>query len=409
MNSLTGTFVQIAGIFLITLLSVLLRRSLRSVTLSYWSLAWGSLFVSLSCLLAAFTLPAYWVPLYFGYFFFEYVFCFFLIAGCRYYSLNRKIDRHFAPWIIAGVVVAATLTAGGTDINKYFFLHAFSLSVLFMTAFYVLRFAKKSRKKSFGVQVFRAGLFLLALDFFHYCVLFAFRQTSYGLPVPEIYLSYNSLIDLVFEVLLGFGMIIMLLERVIQEAEKTNRKLQAAHFQLEQLAQTDPLTTAFNRHAFYNFIQKQHENTAIRGCVCVLDIDGLKPINDHFGHNAGDMAIRAVASEIRALIRADDLLFRWGGDEFFVIMVGMNRELADLRFATLESSLTDLSFPGLDAGISVGVSYGIAEFEHFSQMEDAIARADAAMYRQKSEHKESEVSGIPIYSGSITHTSISPN
>jgi diguanylate cyclase (GGDEF)-like protein len=409
MDSLTGTIVQFAGIILITLLSVFLRRSLKSATLDYWALAWGSLSVSLFCLLWGFTITGYSQPFYFGYFFFEYLFCFFLIAGCRNYALQAPLTKRFLLWISAGVIVAGALAATGKDINQYFYLHSFALACLFLIAFYILRFVKRSRQKSFGLQVFRAGLLLLTIDFLHYSVIFALRQTQYAIPVSETYLTYNCLIDLVIDVLLGFGMIIVLMEKVIHEGEKTNRKLQAAHFQLEQLAQTDPLTTAFNRHAFYSFIQKQHEKKSIRGCVCVLDIDGLKPINDHYGHNAGDLAIRAVASEIRALIRADDLLFRWGGDEFFVIMVGMNRELADLRFATLESSLVDLKFHGVEENISVGISYGIAEFNHFSQMENAIAKADAAMYQQKTEHKQAIGTGIPIYSGSVTHTSIQPN
>ncbi len=409
MDSVTGIIVQFAGIFLITLLSVFLKRSLKSVTLNYWAMAWGSLAVSLLCLLGGFVTPGASLFLFSGYFFFEYVFCFFLIAGCRNYAFNAAVTKRFLLWLVPAAILAGVLASTGKDINNYFFLHALALSVLFITALYVLAFTKKSRKRSFGLQVFRAGLVLLTIDFLHYFVLFGLRQTQYAVPLPEIYLTYNSLIDLVIEVLLGFGMIIVLLEKVILESEKANRKLQAAHFQLEQLAQTDPLTTAFNRHAFYSFIQKQHEKKSIRGCVCVLDIDSLKPINDIYGHSVGDLAIRAVATEIRALIRADDLLFRWGGDEFFVIMVGMNRELADLRFATLESSLMNLQFHGMEEKITVGVSYGIAEFGHFSEMENAIAAADAEMYKQKTEHKQAVESAVPVYSGSIRHTGIQPN
>jgi diguanylate cyclase (GGDEF)-like protein len=401
MDSLTGIIVQFAGIFLITLLSVFLKRSLKSVTLNYWSLAWGSLSVSLLSLLWAFAWSDSSNIFFFVYFFCEYLFCFFLIAGCRNYTLNYEITARSALWLLPAAALALALTLMGRDINNYFFLHALALSVSFIAAFYVLKFAKKSRRKSFGLQVFRAGLLLLTIDFLHYFVLFGLRRTQYAVPIPEVYLTYNSLIDLVIEVLLGFGMIIVLLEKVIQEGEKTNRKLQDAHFQLEQLAQTDPLTTAFNRHAFYSFIQKQNEKKSIRGCVCVLDIDSLKPINDLYGHNTGDLAIRAVASEIRALIRADDLLFRWGGDEFFVIMVGMNLELADLRFATLETSLMNLTFHGLEEKISVGVSYGIAEFKHANELENSIARADAEMYKQKTAHKQAEEAGVPVYAGTV--------
>lgn len=409
MDSLTGIIVQFAGVFLITLLSLFLKRTLTSAALNYWSLAWGSLAVSLLCMICAYSFPVIYQPLFFGYFFFEYLFCFYLIAGCRNLALNLKLTKRLYIWVAASAAVAFALASTGKDIDSYFFLHAIALSLLFATAFYALTYVKKSRQKSFGLQVLRASLLLLTIDFFHYFVLWGLRQTPYALPLPEVYLSYNSLIDLVIEVLLGFGMIVVLLEKVILESEKTNRKLQAAHFQLEQLVQTDPLTTAFNRHAFYSFLQKQHGNSSIRGCVCVLDMDSLKPINDMYGHSVGDLAIRAVASEVRALIRADDLLFRWGGDEFFVIMVGMNRELADLRFATLETSLMGTELYGVENKIDIGVSYGIAEFAHPDQMENAISRADTEMYKQKSEHKQLAETHIPIFSGSITHTGARPH
>ena len=58
----------------------------------------------------------------------------------------------------------------------------------------------------------------------------------------------------------------------------------------------------------------------LAGTAVIADIDNLKSINDQFGHAAGDAAIRAVATAIRSLIRADDLLFRWGGDEFLLVL-----------------------------------------------------------------------------------------
>jgi diguanylate cyclase (GGDEF)-like protein len=138
-----------------------------------------------------------------------------------------------------------------------------------------------------------------------------------------------------------------------------------------------------------------------------MDIDNLKPINDLYGHSAGDLAIRAVASEVRALIRADDLLFRWGGDEFFVIMVGMNQELADLRFSTLETSLSDINLHGIPHEISIRVSYGMSEFGKFSELEKAIEHADSEMYKQKMEHKQSFEPHVPLYS-EASLTSVRP-
>ena len=77
-----------------------------------------------------------------------------------------------------------------------------------------------------------AALLLLALDFYHYTIIFSLIQTGYELPLPANYLAYNSVIDLVLEILLGFGMVIVLMERVRRDLEETNHKLKEAHDQL---------------------------------------------------------------------------------------------------------------------------------------------------------------------------------
>ncbi|NJM53143.1 MAG: GGDEF domain-containing protein [Blastocatellia bacterium] len=140
---------------------------------------------------------------------------------------------------------------------------------------------------------------------------------SFDQAITTGYLAYNPMIDLMLEILLGFGMVIVLFEKVRSEVEETHCKLQDAHEKLEKLAHTDPLTTAFNRHAFYGFLNKNNEDESpISGCVGFFDIDDLKPINDIYGHDIGDIVIRNVTSAIRSLMRAEDLIFRWGGDEF---------------------------------------------------------------------------------------------
>ena len=184
--------------------------------------------------------------------------------------------------------------------------------------------------------------------------------------------------------MLGFRMVIVLLESVLADFRKANEDLQAAHQQLETLVQTDPLTAAFSRHAFYGFVKKNgEENTVTSGCVGFFDIDGLKSINDCFGHDAGDSAIRAVVRAIRHIIRAEDLIYRWGGDEFFVIMVSMDAEMAESRAARLKSILRSVEIDGLESPISIGVSWGFTDFHYAAGLETAIKTADAAMYRRK--------------------------
>jgi diguanylate cyclase (GGDEF)-like protein len=175
------------------------------------------------------------------------------------------------------------------------------------------------------------------------------------------------------------------------EVEAANRELRAARDRLEVLARMDPLTEALNRHAFYSLVENRPEapSTGVCGCVVVVDIDDLKPINDSVGHTAGDSVIRAVAGSIRSIIRAGDLLFRWGGDEFLILLFGIAEEDARSRIDGLNHKLSVFLVPGTQEPIKISVSFGIAAFDKVSGIEAAIDTADAEMYASKQTRKQS--------------------
>lgn len=382
MESKTGLIIQFTGIFIITALSLFLRRSLKTTASTMWLFAWTSLSAALFCLSLAFIYPA--AKILFGiYFFLEYLFGVLLIIGCRSLSADYVFERRSYLLIIPFAALASILAIGIGDFNYVFNVHAFVLGAFFAAAFYALR---NSRLKTFGWRVMRVALLLLALDFFHYAVVFTILLLSPGILAEPNYLSFAPIIDLVLEILLGFGMVIVLLEQVLDEVRTVNHQLKEAHERLRQIAHIDPLTTAFNRHAFYGFMRNK-ESEKISGCVGFFDIDDLKPINDQLGHSVGDMVIRAVVGSIRELVRAEDLIYRWGGDEFFVIMVSLSEDLARERMVALEHKLTDIEIEGADRPLTIRVSYGFKDFSDLSDLEDAVRSADEEMYRRKQARK----------------------
>jgi diguanylate cyclase (GGDEF)-like protein len=226
----------------------------------------------------------------------------------------------------------------------------------------------------------------LSLNYFLYSAVYT---SSQFVVLDTAFLAYNSIVDLVLQTSLGTGMVIVLLEKVLSDARSAHERLETTNKRLEELVHTDPLTAAFSRHAFYGFVKKQGtENTETSGCVGFFDIYDLKWINDRYGHNAGDMAIRAVVKVIRDIIRAEDLIFRWGGDEFFVIMISMDAEMATMRMTKLERDLTGVVIDGIPEPMNIGVSWGFTDFADISCLEDSINRADAAMYSRKLERKK---------------------
>jgi len=172
-----------------------------------------------------------------------------------------------------------------------------------------------------------------------------------------------------------------------REVVQSNRALLDARDKLELLAQMDPLTEALNRHAFHSLLRQPDSSVEAMtyGSVAVLDIDNLKPINDTWGHSTGDKAIRVVARSMRSLIRADDMLFRWGGDEFLVLMFKLPEEETSRRMTNLNEILREncKKWPGMP--VTVTVSHGVAGFASLRELGHAIEAADQAMYAQRSE------------------------
>jgi diguanylate cyclase (GGDEF)-like protein len=388
MDSKIGLIIQIAGVALITLLTLFLRRSINVIALKHWTNSWLFLCFALFCLRLAFSYEEYSVQLFSFYFLSEYIFGFLLVAGCRSLTGNKELKIRQELFILPFVIAAFGLPFLNDDFNVVFNAHSLILSGFFAIAFIALW---RTKLWSFGWKVMLVALGLLSADFFQYFLIFTARQYT---SIDTDYLAYNSVIDLVLQILLGFGMVIILLEQVLTDAKIANEQLKQAHEKLEELAHIDPLTTALNRHAFHGYL-KRHGNAdqPVSGCVGFFDIDELKCVNDAHGHAAGDAVIRMVVRAIREIIRAEDLIFRWGGDEFFVIMIGLDSATANARMRRIEGMLENVTIDGVNRPLTIGVSHAFDDFGDLNDLEATIKRADAGMYRQKQLRKGMQDAG----------------
>ena len=385
MNSNVGLAIQSVGIALLAVLSLSMRGSIKSPSLKWWTSAWIALAVALVSLFAGFHLAPEQKQFYSLYFFGEYAFGLMFICGCRYHATGVRPTRRGALMLIPAALLAVVLPYLSADFNDLFTLQAAIMAVLFATSFIVLRPALRRPEASHGLRVMAAALVLLTLDFLHYVPVFGARKGLWGITVPASYLQYTSIFDLILEILLGFGAMMVLLEGVRREVEAVNDRLMQAHGKLELLAQMDPLTEALNRHAFHSLLTRgeSEPESSVSGCVAVIDVDNLKPINDSFGHHVGDRAIRAVARAVRSLIRADDMLFRWGGDEFLVLMVKLPEAEAVRRMRSLNEILERNSEQWTSTPVKITVSFGVCGFESMKELGAAIEQADKAMYGSK--------------------------
>ena len=163
-----------------------------------------------------------------------------------------------------------------------------------------------------------------------------------------------------------------------------NQRLRDA---LLEKALFDPLTGLRNRHHLEDTLQTQTAQAMRSGeplsCM-MIDIDHFKSINDRFGHEAGDQVIKSVASIVQRATHDNGLAFRYGGEEFLVLLSGADEEEAHACAQKIYTGVHELSLRyGLTEIGPVDVSIGIASYPQHAQTDNLLRAADVALYRAK--------------------------
>ena len=177
------------------------------------------------------------------------------------------------------------------------------------------------------------------------------------------------------------------------EIRRLRKKLARAQARIEQLetsADTDFLLEIPNRRGFERelnrsiaYIKRYH----VSGAVILLDVDRLKPINDAFGHAAGDQVLKAIVAALAHQIRSSDVIGRLGGDEFALLLWNLTETDAHAKASALEHAIDRLSFVFRDRTVATGVSAGVAVLGPHSDVDRALQEADCAMYVRKAQRR----------------------
>src|SRR6266511_5924035 len=247
----------------------------------------------------------------------------------------------------------------------------------------------RSRVTGLGRPLTGLLAFLTAILHVVYVVLFASSAAQNGRTYP--FLAYAGFYDLFLEMLFGIGLSILAME-------DTDRKLSTVHararddtLRSRKRAQLDSLTETTNR-LFLEENRAALSQDPAGGSIVVIDVDELKSINDNEGHEEGDKAIWTVAAAIKKLIRGDDYVIRWGGDEFLVVLPGMDEEVARKRFYLLPSKIEEVRQSPRNAARAyekfISASVGVTPYSKRIPFDAAIAIADKMMYERKKARKE---------------------
>jgi diguanylate cyclase (GGDEF)-like protein len=160
--------------------------------------------------------------------------------------------------------------------------------------------------------------------------------------------------------------------------------------ELKASADTDFLLDILNRRGFERelnrsiaFIKRYHAS----GALVVLDVDRLKPINDEFGHAAGDQVLKAIVAALLREVRTSDVVGRLGGDEFAVLLWNLSETDARAKAVALEQTIDALSFEFRGRSVTSGASAGVAVLDVHSDPRTALEEADSAMYVRKAQRR----------------------
>ncbi|HET7436298.1 MAG TPA: GGDEF domain-containing protein [Thermoanaerobaculia bacterium] len=354
---------QAVGTLLLAIMLAQLSRLFGWRYARLWAVGWLSLFIGLGAVrtFIATQQQAWWLVYLLG----DWAFLFLLWSGCRELACRKALDLRLLLYIAPpAVLMASVLIRFCREFNELFLLQAAFITAGSVIAFITLGLMPAERRRT-GWQMMRLSLAFFAILYAAYVPLYAIH--SYVAEVD--FLEYSSLFDLLAGVFLGFAMILV-------TAEDANRALEEARAQLERALRVDPLTEALSRHAFHSM----RSADMVSGVVLMCDVDNLKRINDEIGHAAGDLAIRGAANAIRGVIRADDLLFRWGGDEFVAVVPGLSASVVHERVASLVDGV--IATDGTTE-LRVHLSWGAAEFNETTPLAEAMTIADGRMYEAR--------------------------
>ncbi|WP_414642392.1 GGDEF domain-containing protein [Bradyrhizobium sp.] len=174
---------------------------------------------------------------------------------------------------------------------------------------------------------------------------------------------------------------------------KLRAELAAALKRIEELqasADTDFLLEIPNRRGFEHelaraiaYIKRYHAS----GALILLDVDRLKPVNDAFGHAAGDEVLKAITAVLTRQVRASDVVGRLGGDEFGILLWNLTETDARAKAAALEADIDRLTFSFGGRNVTAGASAGVAILGPQSEAARALEEADSAMYMRKAQRR----------------------
>lgn len=394
----------LGGLFLL-LRKFMLRRSYFFT----WTTAWMSLAAALCAIVVRYDVLPRSVAdghvsvqiVYFVYLLAKLATMAWLVEGTRLFAVGRRGFASGYTWVVAVAYTTLVVLVHGSQVGV----------VLWQVPVAVAGFSYCAwRLLSLPAVRQTSGTSASGLAFVYLAALWTVYGVAFGIEagveetVPlfaSFIIDINPLLDLVGSIALGYGMILILMEDAKREVDDAQSALRAAHDDLRRAALYDPLTGVMNRSAFTEGLGLDMARASF-GTVVLLDLDNLKRVNDEFGHAGGDILLRACADALRNALRPTDRVYRWGGDEFLLVLPSARAVDVQARFERVIAEAAPLSPDNGVSTVHLAASIGASDFASYDDLRSAINRADTLMYRQKHERKRAAAAGVTPPAGTLT-------
>jgi len=382
------------------LLFVLLRRYvLRRGYFAAWTVAWacGALAIMALCVRYIIMPQLVAAPvddsslavrmLYFAYQVGKLASFALFVSGTAMYVTGSRLlgSRKLVFAAVVGYAVVSLIGSGG-DLNQLVVWQA-PVAVVSLGTCAALLFTLPRSRRTLGSMAGGGTFAALATLWLTYGIAFGVSASGMdgGRWVNGV-VNFNTYFDLLLNIALGFAMVVLLMDDAKREVDDAQAELRVQHDQLRRAALYDSLTDSLNRRAFAQGVGLEMARGTF-GTVMIADLDNLKAVNDAFGHAAGDRLLRQCADLLRATLRPYDKLYRWGGDEFLLVMPSARGDDVETRLRELLGRAEPIAIPNGTRTVMLEVSLGTADYTSAEGLDECIQLADEAMYRQKNARK----------------------
>lgn len=322
-----------------------------------------------------------------------------LIVTVLIYQFSHPLRFHHSPESLEieflfrlPVILTSSITlimhySGYSPWPSRYLLRLMGLSVMAMILSMLLLYLQNESaglyQISNGLVISFFGVSVLAVrGIREWLLLFLFPLTVFAGAAVYLGIAFMDVLPLFFDPLMMMliGMIVMeALRRVLTSEFEARQKL-------GEMAAADQLTGLLNRRAIWPLLKHELQHAQRAGAPFSLilgDLDLFKKVNDTYGHDAGDLVLQETAKRLEGVLRQQDALCRWGGEELLILLPDTNGSGALEAAEKLRAAMADSAITAGDNRIHQTISLGVASFQNGDDIDAVISRADEALYRAK--------------------------